>query len=129
MRHEDDDQDEEALHWLQAAFPPAARLDSQRRAETWRLVLAAARAYRSDVGFPDTAFVWLTAGLVLMGAWLAIRLNLSAAPMNSLPLAVVTLVVLINIVCLPVAALVIVRRKRTWHDPKPVPMSSEPLGR
>jgi len=129
MRHEDDDQEQEALRRLQAAFPPGARLDSQRRADTWRLVLASARAYRSDSGFPDATFAWLTAGLVAMGVWLATRLNLPAVPIGNVSLSAVSVVVVANLVCLPVAALAIVRRKRTWHDRKHMPMSPKSIGR
>jgi hypothetical protein len=125
----DDDEEEEALRQLRAAFPPGARLDSQRRADTWRIVLASAREHRPDIGFPETTFAWLAAGLVAMEAWLAAHYGLSAGPAGTVSLSAVSAVVLANLVCLPVAALVIVRRKRTWHDRKHTPMNLESIGR
>jgi len=129
MSGEHDDLEDEALRWLKAAFPPHARLDSRQRADTWRVVLAAARACRPDIGFPDRTLGWLTVGLALMAAWLAVHLRLPVETTGGLSLSAVAFVLLANALCLPVAAFVIVRRKRTWHIRTRTPMSPEPTAR
>lgn len=118
MRREHDDQEEAARGMLQDAFGPETRLDAALRAETWRLVLATARANRQEAGFPDSAFAWLAGAFVLMAAWLAIRVGAWGPAGGGLPWSAVAGVVLANLAWLPVAAFVIVRRTRTWQDRK-----------
>ena len=129
MSDERDDPEDDELQWLQAAFPPGTRLDSRKRADTWRVVLATARAGRPDIEFPDRTFAWLAVGLALMAAWLAARVILPVGATGSLLQSVVAVALLANAVCLPVAAFVIVRRKRVWHSQRSTPTSSGPTAR
>jgi hypothetical protein len=54
----------------------------------------------------------------MMAACLAFRVGAPGPASGSLPWSAVAGVVLANLAWLPVAAFVIVRRTRTWQDPK-----------
>jgi hypothetical protein len=113
MTQVDDLRELNALRRLRDAFPADARLDDRRRAEALRFVLAAARARRPDAGFPETAFVWLAAGIVVLAVWLVVRVIGVLHSTEHIALCAVAGVVAANLVSLPLAAVLIVRRART----------------
>ncbi len=105
--------EENAARLIQAGFGAEARPDTLTRQQTWRRLVAQMHANRTAVAFPDWALVFLTGALVLVAAWLAGQTLGAGVPLTvSQPLVVVALLLTSTLVWVPVAAILIVIRRR-----------------
>ncbi len=98
---------------IQPALAPEARPDPLTREQTWRRLETLLHAKRTPTAFPDWALVVLAGILALMAAWLANQIFAGDVSMAMSPsFIVIALLLAFNLVCMPIAAVVIVIRRR-----------------
>jgi hypothetical protein len=98
---------------VQAGFGEGAQLDPLAKEQTWQQLATALRVRRRAAEFPDRAVALL--GIMLLGAavWLAIRVTGAGTEVSTtVPDIVIALPLALNLIFVPVAGLVILRRRR-----------------
>ena len=98
---------------IRAGLGAPVRLDPLTRQQTLRRLVARLQAKRAVAAFPDWALVILAAALVLAAAWVAGQtLTAGIAVVVSPPLIIMALLWTSSLAWLPLAAVVIVVRRR-----------------
>lgn len=98
---------------IHAGLSPRARPDSIMKEHTWRQLVANLHTESTAITFPDWILVVLAGILVFMGGWFAsqtLGVDVPAVTNKSLP--IVALILAVNIVWVPTAGIIIVRRIR-----------------
>ena len=113
MRNEQHSSENSIARLVGAALGNAARPDPLAKQRTWQRLVAQLRAEQKPVTFPDAILVTLAAILALMALWLADQTLGAAVPVRMPPpLIAIALLLTLNITSVPIAAIVIVMRRR-----------------
>ena len=105
--------EENTARLIGAGFGPEARPGRRARRRTFRLLAAQHRLSHAPVTFPESVLVLLTGVLALMGVSLATQIGAQGVPRATDPTFVATALPLaLNLICAPIAGIVIVIRRR-----------------
>lgn len=111
--------EENIARLIQSASNPGARPGDRIRMQTFQLLVAQMQSQSADIPFPDAIIGLLGGILALAAVWLVGGVIMTGAQWTANPsLLFVALWLLLNLALVPVASIVIVRRRQYGNQTK-----------
>ena len=98
---------------INVSLGPQMRPDSKSRQEMLQRLKNTASVFQSDTYYPNRVITILAAILVFLAGWFVQRVLGTSGPLSlNLPLILVILLLTLNLIWVPIAGIIIIRRRR-----------------